>query len=85
MGKKRTIYTKTTACLFMFYLLLTKRRVKKDYLEDLLEVDSRTTVYNYYKTIDRMIVNLDYKMDDTLEIYYDDRTREYVLAIRRKK
>lgn len=81
---KKTKFNKTIACLFIYHELLTKRRVSKNYLERILEADSRITVYNYIQELKAFIANLGIYLDFIMDIYYDSKTGEYVLDLRKK-
>ncbi len=82
---KKTKFSKCVACIFVYHELLLKRRVSKSYLEKVLEVDSRITLYNYISDIKSFIINFDCYLDYIIDLYYDSSTKEYVLDLRKKK
>ncbi len=84
MGKK-TSFNKTQACLFIFYKLLVKREISKDYLNKILNIDSRTTLYNYLNEIINFTADFQLDLDHSMDIYYDSNIKKYVLKIRTKK
>lgn len=82
---KKTKFTKTTACLFIYHSLVIDGRIKRDLIENVLELDNRITIYNYILDIRLFISELDYFLDQELEIYYDTKTKEFILELRKKK
>lgn len=82
---KKTKFSKTEACLFIYHNLLINKRIKKDYLERVLETESRITLYNYITEIKIFIHNFQNRIGYIMELYYDTNTKEYVLSVRRKK
>ena len=80
---KKTLFNKTESCLLIFYLLLKNRKIKKSYLEKILEVDSRTTIYNYVEEIKNFINDMDNYLDVIIDIYYED--NYYYLELNIKK
>lgn len=82
---KKTQFSKTTACLFIYHELLTKKRVSKNHLEKVLNIDSRITIYNYISELKAFLYNLDMYLDYIIDIYYDPNAKEYVLDLRKKQ
>ena len=82
---KKTKFSKTEACLFIYHLLLINKRIKKEYLEKVLDIESRVTLYNYITEIKMYIQDFEIRLGYIMELYYDTNTKEYVLSIRRKK
>lgn len=83
--EKKTKFSKTEACLFIFYSLLIKKRINKLLIEKILELDNRITIYNYIIQIQQFISNFENNLDYIIDIYYDYNSKDYVLELRKKK
>ncbi len=81
---KKTTFSKTEACLFIYHCLIYNNKVSKKYLEDTLNIQSRVTLYNYIEEIKNYISNFDFYLDYIMEIYYDSDIKEYILDSRKK-
>lgn len=82
---KKTKFSKTEACLFIYHELIFKKRVSKQYLEDILETDCRATIHNYIAELKAYLHEFDFYLDYSMEIKYDTPEHEYVLIMEKKK
>ncbi|MCM1131250.1 MAG: hypothetical protein NC087_06905 [Anaeroplasma bactoclasticum] len=82
---KKTTFNKTEACLFIYHCLLCERQVSKKYLEEILNIKNRTTLYNYIEEIKNYISDFDSQIDYIIDINYDADSKEYILELRKKK
>ncbi|MDE7264504.1 MAG: hypothetical protein K2N64_07570 [Anaeroplasmataceae bacterium] len=82
---KKTKFTKTTACLFIYHHLLLDGKIKRDLVEYALELDNRVTIYNYIGEIKIFISEFKFFLGQEIEVYYDIDTKEYILDLRKKK
>lgn len=81
---KKTQFSKTEACLFIYHCLLCDRHISKKYLEEILNIQSRITLYNYIEEIRNYFSNFDFYLSYIMEIYYDADKKEYILDLRKK-
>lgn len=82
---KKTTFTKTEACLFIYHCLLCDRQVSKQHLEKVLAIQSRVTLYNYIEEIRNFISNFDYYLDYIMDLDYNLDSKNYILDLRKKK
>lgn len=59
--------------------------MKKKYLEEVLNLSNRITLYNYIEEVKNFMYELDHHLEYAMEIYYDVNTQEYILEMRKKK
>ena len=76
---KKTKYSKTTSCLFIYHHLIVYGSIKKEVVEDFLEIENRITIYNYLVELKIFIAELSIYLCQDIEIYYDSKPREFVL------
>lgn len=82
---KKTTFTKTEACLFIYHCLLSERQVSKSYLEEILNIQNRTTLYNYIEEIKNYISDFDSQLNYIMDLFYDIDSKEYILDLRKKR
>lgn len=82
---KKTKFSKTGACLFIFQALILCKKVSKEYLIEVLDIESRTTLYNYMKEIEAYFQDFDYYNDFKMILKYDSYNKEYRLILRKKR
>ena len=82
---KKTTFNKTEACLFIYHCLLCERQVSKSYLEKVLNIQNRTTLYNYIEEIKNYISDFDSQLNYIMDLFYDIDSKEYILDLRKKR
>lgn len=82
---KKTTFTKTEACLFIYHCLLCDRKVSKCFIEETLNIQNRITLYNYIEEIKNYISDFDIQLDYIMDLNYDLDSKEYILDLRKKK
>ena len=78
MGKK-TKFTKTAACLFIYHHLLLNEKIGKEEIEHYLELENRITVYNYIVELKLFLAELSKLTNFNMVIQYDYETKEFFL------
>lgn len=81
---KKTKFTKTTACLFIYHHLLLDGKIKKSEIEHALDLENRVTIYNYVEEIKVFISEFMFYLNQELEVEYNSRTGEFILDLRKK-
>lgn len=64
---------------------MIKRKVSKDCFTKILNVECRTTIYNYINEINNFISDFGNDLDHIIEIYYELNSKSYVLSLKTKK
>lgn len=83
MGKNKTKYSKTIACLAIVYLLKNKiGDGSSDYIKNILGLESRYVLYKYIQEINFFFCEsrLIFGYDINLEIKYDHVEKKYMLV-----